>query len=193
MQPFEGNNLSLDNPHRGRKYKVSNVGPRVWWFDQQASAALAGSTGGKPMDQVVVMGSGMDTRPWRCEWIPDAATWFELDLPDMVAVKARAMRALGAQISKEESTAQYPLHCACWVSLAADLAGREWVAVLENAGFVRSKPTLFILEGLLMYLYPADAHKLLQTMAGTCMGEPFKDKVIGSLSKGKGIYRIRSL
>ena len=165
-QPFDGRNLPADSPHRGRAFKVSNVAPRVWWFDRQAEAALGGRTGGKPLTQVVVMGSGMDTRPWRCSFIPASARWFELDLPDMAAIKPRAMRALGAQTSGEESGADHPLRCALWQALAADLSDTSWVPQLEAAGFDRAQPALFILEGLLMYLLPAHAHLLLKTMAG---------------------------
>ena len=142
------------------------MAPRVWWFDRQAEAALGGRTGGKPLTQVVVMGSGMDTRPWRCSFIPASARWFELDLPDMAAIKPRAMRALGAQTSGEESGADHPLRCALWQALAADLSDTSWVPQLEAAGFDRAQPALFILEGLLMYLLPAHAHLLLKTMAG---------------------------
>jgi methyltransferase (TIGR00027 family) len=45
----------------------------------------------------------------------------------------------------------------------ADLA-RPWAAALPTAGFLRSKPAAFLVEGLLMYLDEAEALSLLETI-----------------------------
>lgn len=38
--------------------------------------------------QVVLLGSGMDSRPWRLE-LPEGVSWFEVDRADVLAAKTR--------------------------------------------------------------------------------------------------------
>jgi hypothetical protein len=47
--------------------------------------------------QVVMLGAGMDTRPWRLALPPDTH-WFELDQADVLGAKVATMRAAGAQL-----------------------------------------------------------------------------------------------
>lgn len=68
----------------GRRYKVSTISTRVWWFDRQIVEALqppspsASASDGTPKGaaaapvprQVVLLGAGMDTRPWRLDDLP---------------------------------------------------------------------------------------------------------------------------
>lgn len=55
-------NYGASDPPR-RRHKVSNVAARVFWFDQEILEAVRRQP--EPRPQVVVLGSGMDTRPWR--------------------------------------------------------------------------------------------------------------------------------
>ena len=48
--------------------------------------------------QVVMLGAGMDTRPWRLD-LPPNVTWFEVDRPDVMRAKQRELVFAGAQIS----------------------------------------------------------------------------------------------
>lgn len=41
-----------------------------------------------------------------------------------------------------------------------------WVEQLENEGWFKSEPTLWLAEGLLMYLEQAASEQLLQDMSG---------------------------
>lgn len=48
--------------------------------------------------QVVLLGSGMDSRPWRLLNLPPGVSWFELDMPDVVHAKIARLRDAGAQM-----------------------------------------------------------------------------------------------
>ena len=53
-------------------------------------------------------------------------------------------------------------------TIAADLAEPLWPEKLITAGFDKNKPSVFLLEGLLAYLEPADVDALMKTVAGLC-------------------------
>lgn len=88
----------------GRRFCYSNVGVRVWWFDQQLLTAIHGTptaddpTARQPIRQVVILGAGFDTRPWRLK-LPSGVHWYEVDLPDVVAAKRRQLAQLGASFA----------------------------------------------------------------------------------------------
>lgn len=94
--------------------------------------------------------------------------WFEVDLPAMVSAKGLALDALGAQkgTGPGEGARKHPLHVASWRALTADLSGPDWVQALAACGFDPGQPTLWIVEGLFMYLEPRDGTGLLHTMQG---------------------------
>lgn len=47
---------------------------RTWWFDEQLLESLEGGGQGAAPRQVVVLGAGMDTRPWRLR-LPPGWCW----------------------------------------------------------------------------------------------------------------------
>lgn len=51
----------------GRKFKVGPMALRTWWFDQRLLTLLESGKQGPGPRQVVVLGAGMDTRPWRLQ------------------------------------------------------------------------------------------------------------------------------
>ena len=94
--------------------------------------------------QIVVLGAGLDTLAWRWR---DAAICFELDHPATQAIKLRAL-ADGPTL------------------VAADLAHESVAKVLRAVPrFAADQPTLFIAEGLLMYLSPARVAALFRALA----------------------------
>lgn len=52
--------------------QLTNVTSRVWWFDRQLLAALSTAAAAGQCN-VVLLGSGMDTRPWRLALPPGEA------------------------------------------------------------------------------------------------------------------------
>ena len=92
----------------------------------------------KGITQFAILAAGMDARAFRLEW-PEGATVFEVERPDVLAHKESILSALGAKALAKR------------VTVAVDLR-EDFCAALRNAGFIDSKPTLFLTEGLLPYL-----------------------------------------
>ena len=82
-----------------RRFCFSNVASRVWWFDSQLVAALATPAPAGPSPpprQVVVLGGGLDSRPWRLAGLPRGVRWFEVDLPQVAEAKRQQLEQLSA-------------------------------------------------------------------------------------------------
>lgn len=95
--------------------------------------------------QIVVLGAGLDTLALRLQ---SAAVCFELDHPATQAIKRRAMADGPALV-------------------AADLLHASVAEALRaQPRFVANQPTLYIAEGLLMYLPPARVAELFCEIAG---------------------------
>ncbi len=99
--------------------------------------------------QVVMLASGLDTRPYRLWW-PHGTTVYEIDQPEVLDFKSEALRGLGAKLTTNR--------CAVGVDLRQD-----WLAALRRVGFDTAQPTVWIAEQLLIgYLPPDVQDQLLQ-------------------------------
>ena len=99
--------------------------------------------------QVVILGSGLDTRPYRLWW-PQGTTVYEIDRPQVLDFKSEQLRRLGAQLAANR--------CAVGIDLRQD-----WLAALRRVGFDTAEPTIWIAEQLLVGYLPPDAqNRLLQ-------------------------------
>src|SRR5689334_7991206 len=108
---------------------------------------LAGA-GRAGIRQVVILASGLDTRPYRLWW-PPGTTVYEIDQPEVVDFKTAAMRGLGATLATNR--------CAVGVDLRHD-----WLTALRRVGFDVAQRTVWIAENLLVgYLPPAAQDRLL--------------------------------
>ncbi|MYX98313.1 SAM-dependent methyltransferase [Streptomyces sp. SID486] len=111
--------------------------------------------------QVVVLGAGMDSRAFRMDW-PEGTRLFEVDTAAPLDFKASVLRQEGAAARCER------------IPVAVDLR-EDWPGALAAAGHDPMAPTVWIAEGLLIYL-PEDAVELLlarigaQSAAGSRMG-----------------------
>lgn len=76
---------------------------------------------------------------------------FEVDRPDVLELKANRLAELNA------------VPCCGRVPIPADLAG-DWPAALQDGGFDRRWPAIWVVEGLLYYLTAAGVHQLLDTL-----------------------------
>lgn len=92
--------------------------------------------------QVVILGAGLDGRAWRMPELADA-TVFEVDHPDSQAAK-RARVASLSQLAREVRFVP--------VDFTRDELGRA----LGDAGHDPAQPTLWIWEGVIMYLTRAE-------------------------------------
>jgi len=120
---------------------VDFMAVRTKWFDELFLDAV-----GSGIRQVVILASGLDSRPWRLPW-PDGTTVYELDQAKVLEFKSSTLQNHGAQPA------------ASLVSVAVDLR-QGWPNTLQQAGFDASAPTMWSAEGLLRYL-PAEAQDLL--------------------------------
>ena len=109
--------------------------------------ALVDAVRTRNLHQVVILAAGMDTRAFRIPW-PSAVKVFEVDRDEIFDHKEAVLGRTGASPSCDRHIVR------------ADLA-RSWTAALAAAGFERSKPAAFLVEGLLMYLEEAQALELI--------------------------------
>lgn len=134
--PAEGiSRLTLDQ-------LVTWMSARTKFLDDFALESVAGGCG-----QVVFLGAGLDTRAYRLHW-PAPVAVFELDTPDMLEFKLSVLAGAA------------PAPPATRVPVPVDLR-EDWPTALHGAGFRGEVPTSWILEGLLMYLMPADVDTLM--------------------------------
>jgi methyltransferase (TIGR00027 family) len=99
--------------------------------------------------QVVLLASGLDTRPYRLWW-PRGTTVYEIDRPQLLDFKSEVLRGLGATLTANR--------CAVGIDLRQD-----WLAAMRRVGFDNAAPTVWIAEQLLVgYLPPAAQNRLLQ-------------------------------
>jgi methyltransferase (TIGR00027 family) len=127
----------------GRRRARPNIIARTRFFDQQVLAAIAAG-----VPQLVVCGAGYDDRALRFR--SPGVRFFELDHPVTQADKARRLAELG--LSQDV------------VLAPADFRTGDVAAVLAVAGHDAGKPTLFLCEGLLVYLEADVIDRLLTSL-----------------------------
>jgi methyltransferase (TIGR00027 family) len=119
---------------------------RTRYLDETVEATLRD----EDIRQVVFVAAGMDTRAFRLDW-PAGTTVYEADFPALLAEKSARLARLRAEPKVDRR--EVP------VDLRAD-----WLPGLTAAGFDRSRPTLWITEGLLFFLTPDQAAGVLRTL-----------------------------
>ncbi|MDR3080805.1 MAG: SAM-dependent methyltransferase [Streptomyces sp.] len=92
--------------------------------------------------QVVLLGVGMDSRAYRLDW-PSGTRLFEIDTAEPLDFKESVLRAERAEPRCERITVPVDLR-------------EDWPGALAAAGHDPALPTVWIAEGLLIYL-PQDA------------------------------------
>ena len=93
------------------------------------------------IDQIVILGAGLDARAWRLPAL-ESTTVFEVDHP---ATQRYKQRRIGRRTP-----------CAEVRYVAVDFEKARFSQGLERAGFRSADPTMWIWEGVAMYL-PLDA------------------------------------
>jgi methyltransferase (TIGR00027 family) len=120
---------------------------RVRWFDDVVATAARDG-----IRQVVLLGAGLDTRPYRLD-LPGDLDWYEMDRPEIFESKQPALAGAVPRCGRR--------------TVAADLAG-DWSAALDGAGFRPERRTLWLAEGLFFYLAGESVLGLLRTAADRC-------------------------
>jgi methyltransferase (TIGR00027 family) len=87
--------------------------------------------------QVVVLGAGLDSRPWRLsEQIKYATNWFEVDFPEIFDYK---LPIVASGSSNTDSTITH-------IRVDADLSIPTWISKLVDRGYHPSMPSIWLLE-----------------------------------------------
>jgi methyltransferase (TIGR00027 family) len=107
---------------------------RTRYFDERIMQGLA-----QGIRQIVILAAGMDTRAYRLPF-PDGTRVFELDRPEVLSYK-------------QEKLGDALPHCVR-PTVGVDLR-EEWQSKLVQAGMNTTERTLWLVEGLLVYLEEA--------------------------------------
>lgn len=99
--------------------------------------------------QVVILASGMDARAFRLPWPPGTQV-YELDCREVLESKAVILKDVPPTCKHYE--------------IAADLR-QPWQHLLLGQGYRDNFPSVWLLEGLLMYLTEPEVHNLLQAIS----------------------------
>jgi methyltransferase (TIGR00027 family) len=126
-----------------------SIEARTRFMDAEVVAAI-----GSGVRQIVICGAGLDDRALRFRTA--GVRFFEVDHPVTQADKARRLQAMGAE-------AGGPILVPC------DFQDGPIAAVLRAHGHVGAEPTLYLCEGLLIYLDQQACHDLLAGLA-SCAG-----------------------
>ena len=151
---------------------------RTVFLDEMLSEACAAGA-----RQVVLLGAGFDARAFRLPW-PPGMRCFELDSPDVLAVKEQVLAAQQARPGCER------------IPVPGDLRA-DWPAGLAAAGFDPGRPAAWIAEGLLVYLDPDTVGRLIQEVTrlsapGSWLGLTFRNRVPGTGAGSPGPALRRS-
>ena len=109
--------------------------------------------------QVVILAAGLDTRSFRLRWPKDSKV-YELDYPEVISFKAGIL-------------ADAVPNCE-HITIGADLT-QPWQDKLLEREFAPKQPSMWLIEGLLMYLSAEQVHSLLRDVSelsanGSCLG-----------------------
>ncbi|MEV6138292.1 SAM-dependent methyltransferase [Nocardia sp. NPDC051990] len=129
------------------QYEVS---ARTWFFDAAVDRYLP------DVAQFVILGAGFDTRTYRLP-TDTRVRVFEVDSPQTQMVKRKTLEKAG--IGSTGVT-----------FVPADFEKEDWLACLTTAGFDPGQRTLFLWEGVTMYLDRAAVEDTLRKIASTANG-----------------------
>jgi methyltransferase (TIGR00027 family) len=138
MEDFESRMPGWYNAIRGR----------IRYFDDIVQNAVT-----EGFSQLVILGAGYDTRAYRIGTLNGNTMVFEIDRP---ATQERKIGILN------QIFGQLPPHVSF---IPHDIRKGPWWPVLEAAGYSPAQKTLFLLEGLVMYLPGRDVGELLAGIA----------------------------
>ena len=142
-----------NNPEKA-KYKIeemekifpglsSSILARVRYFDDFVGAQI-----GKGLEQLVILGAGYDTRAYRIEKLKKNIKVFEVDHPNTQSFKIQKINEIFGTIP------DYVTY------IPVDLETQELSKNLMINGYQPNKKTLFIMEGLIMYIPQKSIEKI---------------------------------
>lgn len=103
------------------------------------------------VEQCVILGAGLDTRAWRLASTA-GVRMFEVDFAQVLDFKAARL-------------AKLPLVCGARRAVVGDVTAPDLGARLAAAGFERGRPTVWLVEGVIVYLTSAQIAGLNDNLA----------------------------
>ncbi|NJD78898.1 MAG: class I SAM-dependent methyltransferase [Candidatus Methanoperedens sp.] len=103
----------------------------------------------KGLEQLVILGTGYDTRAYRIEKLKENVKVYEVDHPDTQCVKMEKIKEIFGSL---------PDHV---VYVPVDLVTEDIGQRLMQQGYNRSQKTLFVMEGLTCYIPPKVVDEIL--------------------------------
>ncbi len=134
--PEEAKEL-IENTERRFPGLSSSIMARVRYFDDFVKKSIE-----EGLEQLVILGAGYDTRPYRIEELKENIKVFEVDHPNTQSFKVEKIR---------EIFGSAPDHI---VYVPVDFETEKFDQKLLDNGYNSSKKTLFVMEGLTMYIPP---------------------------------------
>lgn len=126
---------------------VAWVAVRTRFLDELVTNAVADGVG-----QVVIVGAGLDSRAYRLG-LPRDVKVFEVDHAEVLSMKQRLVEDI-----ELISTCRR-------LVVVADLVDDDWLAKLTDTGWVPERATIWVVEGLLVYLMHDERTRLLRRLA----------------------------
>jgi methyltransferase (TIGR00027 family) len=102
--------------------------------------------------QLVILGAGLDARAYRCNGVEDVRV-FEVDHPRTQAFKRRRVASAVRRVRSIEY-------------VALDFTSGNLESALRSAGHACDQPSFWIVEGVTMYLEPAESARMLTAVFG---------------------------
>ena len=122
--------------------------------------------------QVVNLGAGLDSRPFRLPLPPDL-WWYEIDQLSVLRFKERVVEASGLRARCRRQV------------LTGDLSS-DWSDTLRAAGFDAGRPTAWLLEGVLAYQNGELVHGLMTSISSLAAPGSFLAATAGRPDPGDG-------
>jgi methyltransferase (TIGR00027 family) len=126
----------------------NSIRARVRYFDDFVRVAVD-----EELRQLVILGAGYDTRAYRIEGLKEKVMVFEVDHPDTQSVKIEKVKEIFGSL---------PEHV---IYVPVDFETDNFGERLAAQGYDRSLKTLFLLEGLIMYIPPEAVDETLSFIA----------------------------
>ncbi|MCP4138420.1 MAG: SAM-dependent methyltransferase [bacterium] len=106
-------------------------------------------------EQLVILGAGFDTRSLRFGELMKNGTIFELDHPEISAMKIEKVKKIAGELPKN------------LIFVPIDFDSESLKEKLEEAGCDKTKKTLFFWEGVTYYLEPESVDEVMLYISGT--------------------------
>ncbi len=127
---------------------ANSIRARVRYFDDFVKSSVD-----EGLDQLVILGAGYDTRAYRIEGLKSNIRVFEVDHQDTQSVKIEKVKEIFGALP--DHVTYVP------VDFEIENLGEKLVA----QGYDRSLKTLFLMEGLVMYIPPEAVDEILSFIA----------------------------